>query len=205
MWGKNKKRVSVRDVQAAAPAESQEEARVMEYIERNDDTGSSSQHLDQRSAAFLELNREEATGEKTVEDDLFAYTNSINRLHHKMRDKPSALSSKGASSYLPAQIFRDKENQANTDTDAFAANAGKLFHRFQKKRGKKSLTEDKGDEEIGEGSRKTKKGKRKKNTESLQPLREFQEMIMSNRSYTYSYIKNALCFFIIPSVCVACL
>jgi hypothetical protein len=181
MW---KKRVSLKDVQDATPAESQEESRVMQSIERNDPTGTSSRHFDQATAIPLELTTEEE--QQTVEDELLACTASINKLQSSSSGGPA-----------PAEIFRgNSRNAANTQADAFAANAGQLFHRFQKRRPKPM------DVETGSGKSRT---KRKSKNPNLESLNDFRDLVVSNKDYTCTYIRNSLLFLILPSTGIACL
>jgi hypothetical protein len=78
----------------------------------------------------------------------------------------------------PAEIFRNKRNTAHTQADAFAANAGNIFHRFQKRRPKPR------DVETGSGKSKT----RKSQNPNLESLEDFRDLVVSNKDYMFTYI-----------------
>jgi hypothetical protein len=201
--------VSLKDVLDATPAESQEETRVMQSIEQYDPTGSSSRHFDQATsipaelAASLSVVSEEEEGlssasaahPQTVEDELFAFTTSINKIHFDQ------VTGEDDDAPPPAEIFRDNDKKANTQFDVFAADAGKLFHRFHKRLPPKPQSSSSGDY-LEDGRRST---HQRMTHGGVEKLRDFRDLVVSNKAYTFAYVKNTLLFVIIPATGLACL
>jgi hypothetical protein len=201
--------VSLKDVLDATPAESQEETRVMQSIEQYDPTGSSSRHFDQATsipaelAASLSVVSEEEEGlssalahPQTVEDELFAFTTSINKIHFDQ------VTGEDDDAPPPAEIFRDNDKKANTQFDVFAADAGKLFHRFHKRLPPIKPQSSSSGENIEDGRRSAHK---RMAHGGVEKLRDFRYLVVSNKAYTFAYIKNTLLFVILPATGLACL
>lgn len=113
--------VSLKDVLDATPAESQEESRVMQSIEKYDPMGSSSRHFDQATsipaklAVPLSIVSEEEGGLSSasahphmVEDELVAFTTLINKIHFDQ------VTGEDDDAPPPAEIFCDNDKKANT-------------------------------------------------------------------------------------------
>lgn len=200
--------VSLKDVLDATPAESREETRVMQSIEQFDPTGSSSRHFDKATsipaelAAPLSVVSQEEEGlssasahPQTVEDELFVFTTSINKIHFDQ------VTSEDDDAPPPAEIFRDNDKTANRQFDVFAADAGKLFRRFHKRLPPKPQSSSSGDN-LEDGRRNT----RERMTHGgVEKLRDFRDLVVSNKAYTSAYVKYTLLFVIIPATGLACL
>ena len=183
-----KEKISLKAVQDATPAESQEERHVLRSMELSTPTGSSGSNFDQATGMLPS----DFTGDaEKVENDLLKCAAQINQLHENTGTADGGPP--------PAAIFRDKKNQAETQTDKFAANAGQLFHCFNKRQQTKRNLED---EETGRG-----KGRksRKQSAYTIESMENFKRLITSNRDYTLHYIRTTLFFLIIPATGVACL
>lgn len=209
--------VSLKDIQAATPAESLEEKKVLQSIESKDPTGTLSHSFDQTVPNLEEtsfLDNAKITNQtsprptdhtahhgnhhrrqKTVDEDMAGLMCSINDIHNET----------GTSSQPPpGSIFRKASKQNKTQAEDFAANAGKLFHRYQKRH-----------HGGGEGSMTTKgaglveserdNNNKKRSYPKLKALREFEATMMSQRQYAWSYCKDLCCFLLMPTIGTACL
>ena len=191
-----KHKISLEAVQDATPAEAEDERHVIRAMELSDPTGSSKDTFDQATGMLPPDFTDEP---ETVEDGLLTCTTSINQLY---------LAGSGASSIdaapPPAAIFRDKQNMAaTTQTDAFAANAGKLFYRFNKKyQSKRPLSVS----DLETGSKKSPRNTRKHGAFlTRESMENFRNLLDSNKDYTLYYIKTTLFGLIIPATGIACL
>ena len=182
-----KEKISLKAVQDATPAESQEERHVLCSMELSTPTGSSGSNFDQATGM---LPSDFNADEEKVENKLLVSAAKINQLH--------TSTGTGDGGPPPAAIFRDKKNQAETQTDQFAANAGRLFHRFNKRQQSRRNDDD---EETGAGKAKPKN----KSAYTIESMENFKRLIASNKDYTLHYIRTTLFFLIIPAAGVACL
>jgi hypothetical protein len=225
-------RLRLDDVQESAPSESEEEKRVMRYLERSNPTGMSSRYFDAVTSIPEDLASQISTINESYEDpdsrtlkpsnnvegELYALTNSINLLHLEMHsnnaDTDNATSADGehpSVPAVPAKVFvgtRKEQSQA----DQFAANAGKLYQRFSKKKSKKN-NKKKDQDEIPTGDVESSTGSGKGSSKllakgrmalrSLEPLHEFRALVKSKRGYVLSYVRDSFFFIIMPSTILA--
>jgi len=178
--------ITLRDVQAQSPAESVEETVVLRSLERSNPIGTASRILNEVTGPLPPVLVEEAPATvATVADQLFEATNSLNNLQIQAGDEAP-----------PATVFIDQTEAATTQTDAFAANAGKLFHRFQSSRPPKQDTPD----DVEEAGRKRFRWYRQAR---LDRLKDFKMLVDSRKTYMYQYTRNTLLFVILPSTGLA--
>ena len=191
--------ITLRDIRESAPVESEEDRRVMQSIEQNDKTGESTRYFDSFPSEENFVNVDEPKG---VEDDLFEFTNSICNLHFEMQAADVDLDTQVLPS-MPANVYDGSRNGVTSNADAFAANAGKLFHRFARtKRGKNSNSKLDGiasDIETDSGGRFAKRMK----SETLESLQEFKSLMSSNKKFAISYVRSSFFFVILPSTILA--
>lgn len=230
--------VAIEDVRRSSPAEEPDEKRVMDYIERNDVTGRNSKYFDAATSIPSELasqvstkteqfedthsNQEsENNNNKDMDDELFAITNSINRLHFQMHanqnsDGSVAGTRKDPKVVFPGTVFRGNESVPQSEGDRFAANAGKLFHGYSKSNGffrrnkKNSQQKTRAGDDHSDLESNTDTGKhassfyaKKMKIASLESLQEFKSVVASKRGYVWSYVRDTLFFVIIPSTLLA--
>ena len=143
--------------------------------------------------------------EDKVEKTLLVCAAQINQLHLEGTSSESSSSPRTAEDGQPAAIFRDKENQAETQTDKFAANAGTLFHRFNKQVQSRRNVDSSDDTEMGASHYGNSKKKRKQSAYTIESMENFRKLIASNKDYTCHYIRTTLFCLIIPATGVACL
>jgi hypothetical protein len=200
----SKRTVSLRDVQNETPEESEEEARVMADIEKSDPTTTQRQLpplLEAQLSILLPRGEPSPnTNHGTVEDELLAATTAIHQLYYEgTEDGQEAVEGPP-----PAEIFRSRK-YLEANADIFAANAGKIFHRFQKTKTNHGCESD-GDIEHNNIDA---KGKRRKKSAQPKPnweaLNEFREIILSSKETTYGFVRNRLLYVILPSTALACL
>jgi hypothetical protein len=199
-------KISLKDVQEQTPAESEGEKRIMQDLEVTNPTGSSLAAATSQGVSFgqvpknieqsLKNNKSPTTG--TVEDELFAFTESLNRLH----DEPVA------------KVYTNQD-KAQTQADRFAGNAGKLFQRLGKK-AKQRATQSKRtlisisnsgtpEEEavmLMEAGESRQKAAYEHVTYSIQDFRNF---VTPQKNSIYTYTKSALLYLILPATGIACL
>jgi hypothetical protein len=150
------KSIRLDDVQESEPSESEEEKRVMRYLERSNPTGMSSRFFDAVTSIPEDLASQISTEDpdsttptpkNNFGGELYALTNSINLLHLEMHsnnaDTANATSAEGEQPSVPAvpaKVFQGTRKE-HSQADQFAANAGQLYQRytFSKKKRKKKL------------------------------------------------------------------
>ena len=215
---KSAKIITLQSVLESSPSESEEERRVINSIEQNDPTGRSSKYFDAATcipSEALDGNRDDSFHSREgVDDELFNFTNSICNIHLEMQanyDDNDTDNTTSVQPETPAKVYRGDKRVPSNSQDSFAANAGNIFHRFATRRRPKIRRGNKkknasshhdpgivGDIES-DGGRFAKKMK----TQSLESMQEFRNLMKSNKEYTISYVKNALCLIIMPSTILA--
>ncbi|CAJ1967614.1 unnamed protein product [Cylindrotheca closterium] len=236
--------VALEDVRRAAPAEASDEQAVMDFIERSDVTGRSSKFFDaatsipsevasqtsSRTELFQDTHSNDHSEEnKDVDDELFAITNSINRMHYEMHAAHAASQEANDSGVgekvkdkrkskmeFPGQVYRGNEGAPQSQGDKFAANAGHIFHGYSKKkrgffrRKKKTSSRKKVDgdddsdvESASSGRHQSNLYAKKMKIASLESLQEFKSVVIDKKGYVWSYIRDALFFIVIPSTLLA--
>lgn len=237
--------ISLKEVQEATPAESLEEQRVMLSIERTDPTGESSRFFHAATSIPAEMVEggahavvekqeendhaqpirllENQSGRRTVQEDLFACTNSINELHIDNLTTTPAGDEFDLSSNIapPLNVYQGGGKVGpSSQADTFAANAGKIFHRFAVANVKKNEKKKKGAtsptsvltsnaDSLEEGHIESDSGKASSLKEKLQQqdaldsMNEFRAIITSHRKHTQSYMGLSMFFVIIPSTILA--
>eukprot|EP00980_Cylindrotheca_fusiformis_P014032 scaffold3670_cov124-Cylindrotheca_fusiformis.AAC.8 len=154
-------------------------------------------------------------------DTLFDLTNSINLLHMEMQH--TAVNSdtsvkddhaKVETEPAPAQIFNEPKDKNSAEN--FAANAGKLYERYnfmkrKKSKGysrKKPIRSGSGSASASVGSR-TDSGRglsskaNKVVHRSLESLQEFQHLVVSKKRYVFTYIRDSFFFIVLPATILA--
>lgn len=202
------------DIQGASPEETHEEGTLLQSLEGTDPTGRSIRHFD----SLLELPDVDETaqqrivGPETVEEELFEFTNSINKIDYetraddKQREHTTTGNSEDSFPVPPAQIFHD-ESRARTHADTFAAHAGKIYHRFQKKKNRQQQNRH-GRPALQRSTDRVKSRKEKKRLRkyfALDALNDFRDTVVSRRDRTLAFCKNSILFVILPATAIACL
>eukprot|EP00980_Cylindrotheca_fusiformis_P014044 scaffold3670_cov124-Cylindrotheca_fusiformis.AAC.20 len=214
------------EVQKSTPAESEEENRVMQYLERSNTTGSSARFFDAATsipedvASHMSTEVESDSNPDAMthkrKDTLFDLTNSINLLHEEMHSSPDSstpvVGDVGKESKVgsPVRIYKAPEKDGSS-ADHFAANAGKLYERFnfvnrKKSKQKKKVRDGSGDVESQSDSGRNMSTKRLKNIvvhRSLESLHEFQHLVSSKKGYVFRYVRDTFFFIILPSTLLA--
>lgn len=225
------------EVQESSPAESEEEKRVMRYLERSNATGSSSRFFDAATSIPEDLASEISMTEviesssdpdalnallslDNVDGKLYQLTNSINMLHLEMHtNNPDANGSvrgdvRSMNIPVPAQVFKDAKNK-NSQADNFAANAGKLYEKFNfanKRKNSRRKNSKRGDTNAGSsdienptdsGRGSSKKFNNKMVHRSLESLHEFRFLVSSRKGYVLTYVRNTFFFVVLPSTLLA--
>eukprot|EP00980_Cylindrotheca_fusiformis_P014037 scaffold3670_cov124-Cylindrotheca_fusiformis.AAC.13 len=218
------------EVQESTPAESEEEKIVMKSLERSNATGTSARFFDAATSIPEELaSRMSTEMESSADPDamthkrtdtLFDLTNSINLLHMEMQHTtvPSDTSvrdehAKVETVPVPAKIFNEPKDKDST-AEHFAANAGKLYERFNfinRKRSKgdsrkKPFRSGSSDIENRTDSGRGMSSKALKNKvvhRSLESLHEFQYLVVSRKGYVLTYARDSFFFIVLPATILA--
>lgn len=222
------KSIRLDDVQESVPLESEEEKRMMRYLERSNPTGMSARYFDAVTSIPEDLASQVSTVNESSEDpdsmtpwnnadgELYALTNSINRLHSQMHsnsaDTANATSAGGEQPPgpgVPAKVFEGTRKDQSS-ADQFAANAGQLYQRYSKKNGlgKKNKKENEddvatGDVESNTDGKRSLLAKSRQALRSLEPLHEFRSLVKSKKGYVLSYVRDSFFFIILPSTILA--
>ena len=228
------------DVRQATPAEEPEEKRMMDFLERSNVTGRSSRYFDAATSIPADVASQVSTKTeefedpleevveapaarqdsepeiKAVEDELFAITNSINRLHYEMHanDDNDVVgdTTTNVKPILPGRVYQGTESVPKSEGERFAANAGKIFKGYAKKRhffrrnksDSSQITSDQHDVESStKGLKHSHQFSKKMKLASIESLQEFKSVLSSKKGYVWTYVRDSLFFVIIPSTILA--